>query len=117
MMIDAEQRQVEYASPNAERIMGISAQSSIGHEFFAGAVYASGKAFDYDELYRLEPGMSLETILEEWRNPHTDEHKYFQISTYCTLVQEARKIILYISDRTKEREVQIFWPRRCGSPR
>lgn len=106
MMIDAEQRQVEYASPNAERIMGISAQSSIGHEFFAGAVYASGKAFDYDELYRLEPGMSLETILEEWRNPHTDEHKYFQISTYCTLVQEARKIILYISDRTKEREVQ-----------
>ena len=106
LMIDASQRQVEYVSPNAERIMGISVQNSIDRAFFAGAVYASGKAFDFDELYRLEPGMSLETILEEWRNPHTDEHKYFQISTYCTLVQEARKIILYISDRTKEREVQ-----------
>jgi len=106
MMIDAEQRQVEYVSPNAERIMGISIQNSIDQKFFAGAVSASGEAFDFSELYRLEPGMRLETISEEWRNPQTDEHKYFQISIYCTLVQDERKIILYISDRSKEREVQ-----------
>lgn len=107
MMIDAVQRQAEYISPNAERIMGISMQNiSIDQQFFAGAVYTSGKAFDFDELYRLEPGMSLETISEEWSNPRTDEHRYFQISIYCTLVQDERKIVVYISDRTKEREVQ-----------
>lgn len=107
MMIDAAQRQVEYISPNAERIMGISIQNiHIDQEFFSGASYVSGKAFDFDALYRLEPGMSLETMSEEWRNPKTDEHKYFQISIYCTLVQDVRKIIIYISDRTREREVQ-----------
>lgn len=106
MMIDTRQRQVEYVSPNAERIMGISIENSIDQKFFTGAVSASGEAFDFGELYRLEPGMRLENISEEWRNPQTDEHKYFQIGIYCTLVQEERKIILYISDRSKEREVQ-----------
>lgn len=106
MMIDTRQRQVEYVSPNAERIMGISIENSIDQKFFTGAVSASGEAFDFGELYKLEPGMRLENISEEWHNPQTDEHKYFQIGIYCTLVQEERKIILYISDRSKEREVQ-----------
>lgn len=83
MMIDVEQRQVEYVSPNADRIMGISIQNiSIDKKFFSGAVYVSGKEFDFDALYKLEPGMSLESISEEWRNPKTDEYKYFQISIY-----------------------------------
>lgn len=107
MMIDAAKRRTEYISPNAERILGVSMQDiTVGPDFFDGAVYASGESFDFDELYRLEPGMSLETILEEWRDPRTDEQKYWRISVYCTLVQEQRKIIIYVSDRTKEHEVQ-----------
>lgn len=107
MMIDAVKRRTEYISPNAERVLGVPIQDiTVGPDFFAKAVYASGESFDFDELYRLEPGMSLETILEEWHNAKTDEQKYFRISVYCTLVQDQRKIIIYISDRTKEHAVQ-----------
>ncbi|MCM1121160.1 MAG: response regulator [Eubacterium sp.] len=107
MMIDEEDRQVEYISPNAERILGIPGQNiTVSPKFFAGATYASGETLNIDDLYQLEPGMSLETMTEEWVNPKTDEHKCFQISVYCTLVQDEHKVIIYISDRTKERAVQ-----------
>ncbi len=107
MMIDAAGRQAEYISPNAERVLGIPAKNvTVGENFLSGAVYASGEAVALDDLYELEPGKSLRTLSEEWLNPRTEEHKYFLISVYCTLVQNARKIIVYISDRTKERATQ-----------
>ncbi len=107
MMIDVVEKQVEYISPNAERILGISIKNiTTGEQFLSEAVYPSGARIDFDELYKLEPDMSLRNISEEWKNPKTDEHKCFQISVYCTLVQNKRKIIVYISDRTKERIIQ-----------
>ena len=107
MMIDAAGRQVEYISPNAERILGIPIQSiTDGEKFLSEAVFTSGKTIDFDALYTLEPDMSLRDISEEWLNPQTDEHKSFLIHAYCTLVQNKRKIIIYISDRTKERATQ-----------
>ncbi len=107
MMIDAAKRQVEYISPNAERILGIPVQNiTAGEKFLSGAVYTSGEAVDFDDLYKLKPGMSLKAISEKWVNPRTDEHKCFQISVYCALVQKEHKIIIYISDRTRERAAQ-----------
>ncbi len=107
MMIDASDRKAEYISPNAERILGIPIQDIAAVEkFLSKGVYASEEVINLDDLYKLEPDKSLETLAEEWLNPQTDEHKYFQISVYCTLVQNKRKIIVYISDRTKERAAQ-----------
>ncbi len=107
MMIDAVGRQIEYISPNAERILGIPIQNiTASEEFLSEAVYTSGEKIDFDALYELEPGMSLRDITEEWLNPGTDEQKCFQISVYSTLVQNKRKIIIYTSDRTRERAAQ-----------
>ncbi len=107
MMLDASERRVEYISPNAERILGIPVHNITAVEkFLSGGVYSSEEAIDLDEMYKLESGMSLKPLSEEWLNPRTDEHKYFQISVYCTLVQKERKIVAYISDRTKERAAQ-----------
>ncbi len=107
MMIDAADRQIMYISPNAERILGIPAQNIvIDSQFFAEAVYASGEKPDLEDLFSLKPGMSLETMSEEWINPETEEHQYFRINVYCTQVQNVRKIIVYVSDRTSERAVQ-----------
>jgi len=107
LLINGEDKQVKYISPNVERILGIPAQNAaIDPKFLSEAVYASGEKLDPEDLYRLEPGMSLETLSEEWINPRTEERKYFRINVYCTLVQEERKIIVYVSDRTSERAVQ-----------
>ncbi len=107
MMVDAADRKVKYISPNVGRILGVSAQdAALESKFLSGSVYASGKEFDPEDMYRLESGMSLEAMTKEWTNPNTNELKYFQISVYCTLVQDERQIIVYISDRTKERAIQ-----------
>ncbi len=107
MMINAADRQLKYISPNVDRILGVSPQSiALEPKFLSEVICASGEKLDLEELYRLEPGMTLEGMTEEWVNPKTSELKYFQISVYCTLVQDVRKIIIYISDRTKERAVQ-----------
>ncbi len=107
IMIDAVGRQIEYISPNAERILGIPIHNITDSEhFLSGAIYASGEEINFEDLYKLEPDMSLKDISEEWKNPKTDENKYFQINVYCTLVQNETKVIVYISDRTKERVVQ-----------
>ncbi len=107
MMIDAAEGQIEYTSPNAERILGIPVQDiTAGEKFLSEAVDSSGERIDLKELYGLGPDMSRKDISEEWQNPRTDEHKYFQISVYCRMVQNERKIIFYISDRTKERSTQ-----------
>jgi len=107
VMIDAVGRQIEYISPNAERILGIPVQDiTAGEKLLSEAMYSSGEKINFDDLYKLEPDMSLKDISEEWENPQTDEHKYFQVSVYCTLVQNERKIIVYISDRTRERANQ-----------
>ncbi len=107
MMIDAKGRQVEYISPNVERILGIPIQDiAAGEKFLSEAAYESGERIDFAALYGLEPDQSLTGISEEWLNPRTDEQKCFRISVYCTMVQNKRKIIIYISDRTRERETQ-----------
>ncbi len=104
MMIDAAERRLEYVSPNAERILGISIHTMADVEkFLSETVYASGETMDFGDLYRIEPEKSLRDISEEWVNPQTAEHKSFLLGVYCTLVQKERKIIIYISDRTKER--------------
>ncbi len=107
MMIDGTDRRIKYISPNVERILGVSAQDILDDpKFLSEAVYASGEKLDLEDLYKLESGMSLEAMTEEWTNPKTDELKYFQISVYCAMIQDKRKIIIYISDRTKERAIQ-----------
>ncbi len=107
MMVNAADKHVEYISPNAERILGIPAKNIIDNpEFFSEAVYESGEKLNPEDMYQLEPGMSLETMSEEWRNPSTNESKIFRISMYGALVQEERKVVIYISDRTRECAVQ-----------
>ncbi len=107
MMIDAAGRRVEYVSPNAERILGISIHNMADVEkFLSEAAYVSGKTIDFSDLYKIKPEKSFRDISEEWKNPQTNEHKSFHLGVYCTLVQKERKIIIYVSDRTKERATQ-----------
>ena len=107
MMIDAKEEHLEYISPNADRILGISTQDIISDLHpFSGAEHVTGEKVDFGKLSGLEPGLSLRAMKLEWTNPKTKEHKWFQMSAYGALVQDERKIIVYISDRTQERKVQ-----------
>lgn len=107
MMLDVVERRVEFVSPNIERVLGISWESVMDDLAQIGrANYLTGKRIEREELLVLEPGMSLEPMETERIHRTTGEHKWFYESVNCVLVQGIKKIIVYISDRTKEKKVQ-----------
>ncbi len=107
MMLDAEGRQVEFVSPNIERVLGIPWKNVMDDLAQLGrANYISGKKIERADLTALEPGMSLEPLESERIHRTTGERRWFHESVYCVLVQGIKKIVVYISDRTKEKQVQ-----------
>ncbi len=106
MMLDVETRKVEYISPNMERVFGISRQRIMKGLKNFEIVRDNGEKVSLETLCRLQPGTGTEENFSEWVNPITGEHKYFRESTYCTMVQDSSKLVFYVSDRTKEREIQ-----------
>ncbi len=107
MMLDVVERKVEFVSPNIERVLGIPWKSVMERLANVGrANYLTGQRIEREDLVGLEPGMSLEPMETERIHRITGERKWFHETVYCVLVQGIKKIIVYISDRTKEKKVQ-----------
>ncbi len=107
MMLDSEGKKVEFVSPNIERVLGIPWKSVMEDVANVGcANYIAGKKIGREDLAALEPGVSLEPMETERIHRITREHKWFHESVYGVLIQGVKKIVVYISDRTKERQVQ-----------
>ena len=107
MMLSGEGDRVEYVSPNVERVLGISAreiEENLGH--FGRAQYDDGGAVERERLWNLKPGEAIEPKETKRVNRKTGEEKWFRESVYCEILQNEKKIIVYISDRTKERKTQ-----------
>ncbi len=107
MMLDMDVKRVEFVSPNIERVLGVPWKDVMEDLTQIGcANYTAGETIDREDLMVLEPGMSLEPMDTERIHRKTGELKWFHESVYCVLVQGIKKIIVYISDRTKEKRVQ-----------
>jgi len=107
LMIADGAEDVEYISPNLERVLGVNyreIQKNL-HGFLLVPDVA-GHSIGMDDLLALSPGQSLTARETERINARTGEHKWFRESIYCTTLQGERKLVLYISDRTKERKSQ-----------
>ncbi|MDE6591207.1 MAG: HAMP domain-containing histidine kinase, partial [Oscillospiraceae bacterium] len=107
LMLDAQTRRVEYVSPNVEWVLGVPVDRVLaGAESLGVAAYPEDQQVDFAKIFAMEAGQSLDAVKTERVNPKTGEHKWFRESVYCTLVQGRRKIVVYISDRTQERNTQ-----------
>ena len=105
ILLDVEGRQVEYASPNAERVLGVTAGQLMADMHSYKPTYVSEAQKELTVLkLGLKPGMELENIETEWSNPRTGEQKYLLESVYCTQLQGRDKLVVYISDRTQEQK-------------
>jgi len=111
LMIDPDEKKVDYSSPNIERVLGatlpevLSNLGALDRSVYISGEHA-GQKVDFHVLKDIKPGEALDPINTEWVNPRTKEHKWFQASIFCTRVQERRKIVIYVSDRTQERTTQ-----------
>ena len=107
MMLDHETEELEYVSPNVERVLGVKGEGVID------AIQASDMEGDaaavmayYDKVCSLAPGETAPSRITERVNPRTGEHKYFLEKAYCADIQGRSKRVVYISDRTRERKAQ-----------
>ena len=112
-LLDAETKKLDYISPNIERVLGLTeAQMRDGVHYFqpkhltAEAAEDDSTAAHLNRLARLEPGTEAEDIDLEWVNPQTQKQMWMLESAYCIEVQGRKKLVFYISDRTRERRNQ-----------
>jgi len=106
MLLDIGGHQIEYLSPNAERVFGIDDSEVLPNLGATVLDNVTGDQVRLDDLYKLELGEKAETLEGQWTNPSTGEQKWFLHNVYCTQLQGRKKLVFYISDRTKERRAQ-----------
>jgi len=107
MMLDHDAHRVEYVSPNAERVMGVKAEELVDYLSAIDPEKDPDETRDYyAEVRDLKPGETSRTRGTERVNPKTGEHKYFLETVSCVDIQGQSKLVSYISDRTRERQVQ-----------
>lgn len=107
MMLSADIDKIEYASPNIERVLGVSKEDvEKDIRSFVNVQHTCDEACISEELKLLKPGMALEAMETERVNPKTSEHKWFVENIYCVSIQEEKKVIIYISDRTDDKKIQ-----------
>ena len=107
MMLDHTTEELEYVTPNVERVLGVDRENVI--EF----LQASDMAQDpeaalayYDEVNALAPGETVKPRRTGRIHGKTGEHKWFLENAYCAVIQGKPKRVVYLSDRTRERETQ-----------
>ena len=112
-LLDADTLKLDYTSPNIERVLGLSQEQMMSDVYHFQPRHLTPEEVESDSsqehlarLCKLEPGTEAEDIHLEWVNPQTQEQLWLLESAYCTLVQDRKKLVFYISDRTQERKTQ-----------
>lgn len=104
-MLDAENLHVDYISPNIERLVGISesdARSNI--RVVDRLVKDSETVLILDRLSDIPSGEQAEWD-REYVHRETGELRWFHVTALCREIQGAKKYILVLSDRTKEKKI------------
>ena len=106
MMLDTESNTLDYVSPNLERVFGITPEEIMANPRSFEAAYRPGDLDALKSLRQLEPGGGTKAVHTQWLHPKTGERKWFQESVYCVQVQNRKKLVVYVSDRTQDRKAQ-----------
>ena len=113
LLMDTETKKLDYASPNMERVLGVTQEQMDSNVYHFQPKHLTPEAAESDSteehlarLCALNPGTEAEDIGLEWVNPQSQKQMWLLESAYCTEVQGRKKLVFYISDRTQERRNQ-----------
>ena len=105
LMMDARNLHVEYVSPNIEKLVGISEQQVLGNIYeIENLVRQDESIHILDQLSEIKPGEQCEWN-REYIHQKTGKVLWFRVVVFCTDIQGAKKYILDLSDRTKEKKI------------
>lgn len=96
--------EVEYISPNVERVLGISSEE-IKSDFSVLKRESNEpeKEFSREQIVRMEPGSSIVTEGERIHKK-TGEHLWFAETLYKVIIDDTEKLIVSIFDRTLDKK-------------
>ena len=105
LMMDARNLHVEYVSPNIEKLVGLSEQQVLGNIYeIENLVRQDESIHILDQLSEIKPGEQCEWN-RECIHQKTGKVLWFRVVVFCTDIQGAKKYILDLSDRTKEKKI------------
>lgn len=105
LMLDALDYRVDYISPNIERVLGVSREEACTDIYVLNRLVGKDeKNYILDQLPGLNPGEQVEWD-REYIHQETGELRWFHVIAFCNDIQEEKKYILVLSDRTKEKKV------------
>ena len=105
LMLDAEHFRVDYISPNIEKLVGIpesEARSDIRR--LDRLVKAENTVLVLDQLPDILPSQQNEWD-REYVHQKTGEVRWFHVVALCRNVQDKKKYVLVMSDRTRDKKI------------
>ena len=107
LMLDSETLHADYVSPNAERLLGLSAEQITDDvRVMKKLIESNDSPRQWDFLSDILPGQQHEWDME-YTHQGTGEKRWFHTVGLCSDVQGDRKYILVLSDRTADKKVNL----------
>ena len=105
LMLNARRLRVDYASPNIEKLLGIS-EAQVREEIHVIEQLVTGDdgVSMLERLAGMHPGEQLECD-REYIHQRTGEVRWFHVIAFCSEIQGETKYILDLSDRTSDRKI------------
>ena len=107
MMVDAYTMKVDYVSQNVEKLIGIS-ETALYEDVhnLESIIYGEDVISVLHEIYSIEQGTQKEWD-REYVHQKTGEIRWFHTVVLCTEIDHEKKYIMDLSDRTKDRMINL----------
>lgn len=103
-MLDGSTLRVDYISPNIEKLVGIPERTIRADIRVMNSLVINPDAgYILNELPAIQPGEQTEWD-KEYLHQQTGETRWFHVTALCREIQEEKKYILVLSDRTKDKK-------------
>lgn len=105
LMLDAENSQVDYISPNIERLLGIEIKEARKDiRVMEKCAVNYNVVIPADKLNAI-PISGNQYWECEYIHQHTGERRWYRVTIYHMLIQDIEKYIIVMSDRTQEQQM------------
>ncbi len=105
LMLDGQTWQVDYLSPNVERLLGIEQEKVMRNVRLLGESVAGASGFISREEFDAIPIHSSQQWEREHMHQGTGERHWYLETVYRESIQGMEKFIIIMSDRSKERRL------------
>ena len=107
LMLDAKDLRVDYVSPNIEKLLGVS-EAAARENIHAIDHLAKDDTtvLILDQLADIQPGQQGEWD-REYIHQKTGQMHWFHVVAMCSVIQDEKKYILVLSDRTRDKQIHM----------